>query len=208
MPDEQHRAARPETSGEGRADGRRDRSARGRERQGKERKSKESRPTDSQPTDSQPTGSQPTGQRLKTLARPLGGVLAGVVLMAAGGGLVAATALAPRTSGSSPLTAPQAAVPAGNLVAVCPAPARLLQATPVGTDPQFSPESATAKSAVSALVLGNGSGVLPGSRLAGLTGGPLVELAKAPAAPASPAPAPRPPRPPLAPPSPSAGSTP
>ncbi|MEW1784400.1 hypothetical protein AB0305_19650, partial [Arthrobacter sp. NPDC080086] len=172
MPDEQHPAVRPENSGDGPSDGKRDRSARG----------KESRPTDS----------QPTARRLKTLARPLGGILAGVVIVAAGGGLVAATALAPRTSGSSPLTAPQAAVPAGNLVAVCPAPARLLQATPVGTDPQFSPESATAKSAVSALVLGNASGVLPGSRLAGLTGSSLVELAKAPAAPATASPAPAP----------------
>lgn len=192
MPDEQNPADRPGTFGDGPADGKRDRSARGKERQGKERMSKESRPADSQPTNS-----QPTAQRLKTLARPLGGVLAGVVLVAAGGGLVAATAMAPRTPGSSPLTAPQAAVPAGNLVAVCPAPARLLQATPVGTDPQFSPESATAKSGVSALVLGNGSGVLPGSRLAGLTGGVLAELAKAPAAPAtaSPTPATTPPAP-------------
>ena len=192
MPDEQHPAARSESSAEGRPDGKRDRSARGKERQGKERTSKASRPTDSRPLDSQPTDSRPTAQRLKTLARPLGGVLAGVVLVAAGGGLVAATALAPRTPGSSPRPAPQAAVPAGNLVAVCPAPARLLQATPVGTDPQFSPESATAKSAVSALVLGNASGVLPGSRLAGLTGGPLVELAKAPAVPATASPAPAP----------------
>src|SRR5690242_9767842 len=98
MPDEQHPAARPENSGDGPSDGKRDRSARG----------KESRPREHKPKESRPTDSQPTARRLKTLARPLGGVLAGVVLVAAGGGLVAATALAPRTSGSSPLTAPQA----------------------------------------------------------------------------------------------------
>jgi len=36
----------------------------------------------------------------------------------------------------------------------------------VGTDPQFSPESATAKTAVSAAVLGSSAGIIPGSRLA------------------------------------------
>jgi hypothetical protein len=49
----------------------------------------------------------------------------------------------------------------------------------VGTDPQFSPESATAKSDVNAVVLGSNAGVLPGSRLASLQGSTLVELAKA-----------------------------
>ena len=117
-------------------------------------------------------------------ARRLGGVLSAVVLVAAGGGLVSATALTPQGPGSSrPLAAPLAAVPAGSSVGVCPGPARLLEGAPVGTDPQFSPESATAKSDVSAVVLGSSAGVLPGSRLASLTGGTLVELAKA--APAS-----------------------
>jgi hypothetical protein len=75
--------------------------------------------------------------------------------------------------------APLAAVPAGSSVGVCPGPARLLEGAAVGSDPQFSPESATARSDVNALVLGSGSGVLPGSRLASLTGSILVELAKA-----------------------------
>ncbi len=128
--------------------------------------------------------------------RRLGGVLAAVVLVAAGGGLVSATALTPQGPGSSrPLAAPLAAVPAGSSVGVCPGPARLLEGAPVGTDPQFSPESATAKSDVSAVVLGSSAGVLPGSRLASLTGSTLVELAKA--APASESP-PRPPARPAA----------
>lgn len=125
-------------------------------------------------------------------ARHLGGVLAAVVLVAAGGGLVSATALTPPGPGSSrPIAAPLAAVPAGSSVGVCPGPARLLEGAPVGTDPQFSPESATARSDVNAVVLGSGSGVLPGSRLASLTGSTLVEMAKA--APVSESPAgPRP----------------
>ena len=121
-------------------------------------------------------------------ARRLGGVVAAAVLVAAGGGLVSATALTPQGPGSSrPIAAPLAAVPAGSSVGVCPGPARLLEGAPVGTDPQFSPESATARSDVNAVVLGSSSGVLPGSRLASLTGRTLVELAKA--APASEGPA-------------------
>ena len=88
-------------------------------------------------------------------ARRLGGVLAAVVLVAAGGGLVSATALTPQGPGSSrPIAAPLAAVPAGSSVGVCPGPARLLEGAPVGTDPQFSPESATARSDVNAVVAG------------------------------------------------------
>ena len=125
------------------------------------------------------------------MAGPLGGILSAAVLVAAGGGLVAAAALAPQSPGSRTLEAPLAAVPAGSSQGVCPAPARLLEATAVGTDPQFSPESATARSAVNAVVLSSPAGELPGSRLAALTGSTLVELAKAaPAAAPTPAPAP------------------
>lgn len=116
--------------------------------------------------------------RLKVLAGPVGGVLSAAVLVAATGGLIAAAALAPQNPGSRPLEVPLAAVPAGSSVGICPGPARLFQATPVGTDPQFSPESATAKSAVNAVVLSSGTGELPGSRLAPLTGKTLVEVAK------------------------------
>ncbi|MCX6497744.1 MAG: DUF5719 family protein [Arthrobacter sp.] len=121
----------------------------------------------------------PVLARLKSLSGTVGGILSAVMLVAAGGGLVAAAALSPQVPASRPLAAPLAAVPAGSSVGICPGPARLLEGTPVGTDPQFSPESATAKSAVSAVVLSSSAGELPGSRLAALSGGPLVELAKA-----------------------------
>ncbi len=123
---------------------------------------------------------EPTAPAARPRTRRLGGVLAAVVLVAAGGGLVSATALTPQGPGSSrPVAAPLAAVPAGSSVGVCPGPARLLEGATVGIDPQFSPESATARSNVNAVVLGSGSGVLPGSRLASLTGSTLVEVAKA-----------------------------
>ncbi|HSN35843.1 MAG TPA: DUF5719 family protein [Arthrobacter sp.] len=126
-------------------------------------------------------------------ARRLAGVLAAVALVAAGGGLVSATALTPQGPGSSrSIAAPLAAVPAGSSVGVCPGPARLLEGSPVGTDPQFSPESASARSDVTALVLGSTAGVLPGSRLAALTGGTLVDIAPDPPvseSPGTPAPA-------------------
>jgi hypothetical protein len=119
----------------------------------------------------------------------IGGILSAVVLVAAGGGLVSAS-LAPHTPASRHLEAPIASVPAGSSVGVCPGPARLLEGTPVGTDPQFSPDSATAKTAVSAAVLGSDAGVIPGSRLAPLKGAALVQIAKsAGAAPATTAPA-------------------
>ncbi len=107
----------------------------------------------------------------------IGGILSAVALVAAGGGLVSAASLTPQSPASRQLEAPVAAVPAGSSVGVCPGPARLLEGTPVGTDPQFSPESATAKTAVSAAVLGSSAGIIPGSRLAPLKGAPLAEIA-------------------------------
>lgn len=143
-----------------------------------------------------PAGPLPAkaGRPARPAAGRLAGVLSAVILVAAGGGLVSATALTPQGPGSSrPVTAPLTAVPAGSSLGVCPGPARLLDGAPVGNDPQFSPESATARSDVNALVLGSGAGVLPGSRLASLTGSTLVEIAKA--APASESPATATPKP-------------
>jgi len=138
------------------------------------------------------TGAAGSRRRKRGVPRAgvIGGILSAVALVAAGGGLVSAASLAPQSNASRQLEAPVASVPAGSSVGVCPGPARLLEGTPVGTDPQFSPESATAKTAVSAAVLGSSAGVIPGSRLAPLKGAPLVEIAKD-AAPAATAPAAR-----------------
>ncbi|MEN3344516.1 MAG: hypothetical protein V7635_1092 [Arthrobacter sp.] len=123
----------------------------------------------------------------------VGGLLSALALVAAGGALVSAASLAPQSASSRQLETPLAAVPAGSSVGVCPGPARLLEGTPVGTDPQFSPESATAKSTINAVVLSASSGIVPGSRLASLKGSPLVELAKPPAESAAATPAAAPP---------------
>lgn len=130
-------------------------------------------------------------QRKKGVPRGgvIGGVLSAVALVAAGAGLVSAASLAPQSTASRQLEAPVAAVPAGSSVGVCPGPARLLEGTPVGTDPQFSPDSGTAKTAVSAAVLGSSAGVVPGSRLAPLKGAPLAEIAQGAVAGSTPAPA-------------------
>ncbi|HET9349358.1 MAG TPA: hypothetical protein VFO13_09480, partial [Arthrobacter sp.] len=56
---------------------------------------------------------EPAAPAARPRARRLGGVLAAVVLVAAGGGLVSATALTPQGPGSSrSVAAPLAAVPA------------------------------------------------------------------------------------------------
>lgn len=137
-----------------------------------------------------PRATVPVLSRLKRLpGGTVGGVLSALILVAAGGGLVSAASLSPQSPGSRQLEAPVAAVPAGSSVGVCPGPARLLEGTPVGTDPQFSPESDTARSTINAVVLSSSAGVVPGSRLASLKGSPLVELAEAASASATPAPA-------------------
>ncbi|MEC5190348.1 MULTISPECIES: DUF5719 family protein [unclassified Arthrobacter] len=123
-------------------------------------------------------------------AQRLGGVLSAVALLAAGGGLVSAAALSPQGPGSSrALAAPLAAVPAGSSVGICPGPARLLDGAAAGTDPQFSAESASARTSVDALVLASAAGTVPGSRLASLSGSTVVELAKAATASGTPMPA-------------------
>lgn len=108
------------------------------------------------------------------------GLLSAVALVAAGGGMVAAASFAPEPSGGQQLEAPLASVPAGGSRGVCPGPAKLLEGTPVGTDPQFSPESATARSTVSAAVIGAAGALLPGSRLSRLDGSELELIAKDP----------------------------
>lgn len=123
------------------------------------------------------------GARGVSVRGTVAGLASAVVIVAAAGSLVAAASMGPQNAGSRPLEAPLAAVPAGSNVGICPGPARLLEGTPVGTDPQFSPESATARTQVNAAVLSTNAGVLPGSRLAEINGNPLAEIAKDPGTP-------------------------
>lgn len=118
------------------------------------------------------------------------GVLSAVVILAAGGGAVAASTMLPAPSGTARLDARQADVPAGRSLAVCPEPARLVTGTEVGTDAQFSPVSTTATSALNAVVLSNAAGTVPGSSISALGGGSMAEIAKAPTSTPSPTPGP------------------
>jgi hypothetical protein len=106
------------------------------------------------------------------------GLLSGAVILAAAGGVVAVTSLTPPPEGSRSIEAALAAVPAGSSLGVCPGPARLLEGTEEGTDPQFSPVSATAATAVTGVVMGGAGGALPASQLAALDGTTAVEIAK------------------------------
>jgi hypothetical protein len=108
----------------------------------------------------------------------LTGLVSALAIVAAAGGIVAAASFAPQPAGSRPIPAVQASVPAGASIGVCPGPARLLEGTEAGTDPQFSPESATAETVVTGAVLSAPGGVLPASQLSTLNGTPAVEIAK------------------------------
>jgi Family of unknown function (DUF5719) len=121
-----------------------------------------------------PGNQRPEGKRRNgTLA----GFATAALVLAGAGAVVAAGSLLPAPESSRSLPAAVAAVPAGESLGVCPGPARLLEGTQAGTDPQFSPESATAASTVTAAVLG-AAGVLPASRLSRLDGTTAVEIAK------------------------------
>lgn len=139
-------------------------------------------PTDEVSTDAAPVRGAQTGHRRVTGKAPHAGVLATIlsaaVILVAAGGAVTAASLSPQPAGSRSFPAALAAVPAGTSVGVCPGPARLLEGTVAGTDPQFSPESETAASAVTGAVISTAGGVLPGSRLSALDGTTAVEIAK------------------------------
>ncbi len=117
----------------------------------------------------------------------LAGLVSAVAIVAAAAGILTAASLAPQPAGSRSIPAALAAVPAGASTGVCPGPARLLEGTEAGTDPQFSPESATARSTVTGAVLSAPGGVLPESRLSAIDGTPAVEIAKQGSQPGQPA---------------------
>ncbi|ACL39256.1 conserved hypothetical protein [Pseudarthrobacter chlorophenolicus A6] len=128
------------------------------------------------------TADVPAGGKRRKAA--LAGAATAVLVLACAGGVVAAGSLLPNAASSRSVQPAAAAVPAGTSVGVCPGPARLLEGTEAGTDPQFSPESDTAATSVTGAVLGT-AGVVPGSRLSQLGGAAAVEIAKAPGAAAS-----------------------
>jgi len=128
----------------------------------------------------------PAGARRTRAGRPRRGttsLFAGVATAVLVAAAVAAGTAVPATSAARKVDLPPAPLPAGQTVGNCPGPARLLEGSDVGTDPQFSPASSSARSAVSALLLSAPGGQLPGSTLSGLgQDGVLATLASAPPA--------------------------
>ncbi|WDF34233.1 DUF5719 family protein [Arthrobacter agilis] len=97
--------------------------------------------------------------------RMVAGAATGVLLVA--GTAAIASGAVPRTAppAGDSVSVPTAAVPAGDYTAVCPAPPRLLEGAVEGSDPAFSPASASARTRVSGMVLSDLSGSLTGSGL-------------------------------------------
>ncbi len=129
-------------------------------------------------------GAPKRGRRMGTAGRRTRGalgVLAGSAIAILAAATVAAGTAMPPTAATKTVDLPSAALPAGQSVGSCPGPAQLLEGSDAGTDPQFSPASNTASSAVSALLLSAGDGRLPRSTLAALgQGGVLATLATPP----------------------------
>ncbi|MCD5344119.1 DUF5719 family protein [Arthrobacter sp. AK04] len=122
------------------------------------------------------SGQRPHRQGRKTT---FGGLASAAMILAGAGAVVAGGSLLPPPESSRVVAAAAAAVPAGASLGVCPGPARLLEGTEAGVDPQFSPVSATAASAVTGAVLG-AAGILPASRLSQLDGTTAVEISEGP----------------------------
>ena len=128
---------------------------------------------------SHPEPAADTPQRPASQGRKVAliGLASAAMILAGAGAVVVGGSLLPPPASSRAVAAAAATVPAGTSVGVCPGPARLLEGAEAGTDPQFSPESATAASAVTGAVLG-AAGVLPESRLSQLDGTTTVDIAK------------------------------
>lgn len=109
-------------------------------------------------------------------------VFAGSATAALAVGLVAAGTLFPGNDASAQLDPVAQALPMGDVIANCTGPTRLLSGSAAGADPEFAAASSSSKSQLSALVLSDPDGVLPGSSIDSLDNAatPLTTLATAP----------------------------
>ena len=113
-----------------------------------------------------------------TWVRSAAGIATGVVLVSATGALAGVSIVEKIDGAAGAFPVPTAAVPAGQYSAVCPEPLRLLEGTVEGGDPEYSPVSKTARNRVSAMVLSDLGGTVPGSAITPLGGGdPLAVIA-------------------------------
>lgn len=91
-----------------------------------------------------------------------------MILLGACGALVVGVSGLGPTGAAAQFPIPVAGVPAGEYTGVCPGAPSLIASDAALADPEFSPESETARSTVSALVLSSLGSVLPGSDLTAL----------------------------------------
>lgn len=90
---------------------------------------------------------------------------AGLLVLAAASAVVAGSVVVDPGSAGGSVDVAAAEVPAGPLTAVCPEPLRLLSGSVAGTDPEFSPVSASARTSLSAAVLSGPGNPVPVSSL-------------------------------------------
>ncbi|WP_146363635.1 DUF5719 family protein [Arthrobacter yangruifuii] len=109
--------------------------------------------------------------RGRTAGRWAGGIL----LLACTGALAAGTAVAGVGTSGGAVEVPFAEVPAGPLTGVCPEPPRLLSGNVAGTDAEFSPESKSARSVVSAVVLAAAGNLPPAAELSSVPDGAVLK---------------------------------
>ncbi|WP_026551465.1 DUF5719 family protein [Arthrobacter sp. H20] len=126
-----------------------------------------------------PPASRPrTKRRRAGTPRRAAGIGTGVLLVGASGALAIGLPILEPTGAAAQFPIPVAEVPAGEYTGVCPGPPRLVESAAALADPEFNPESETASTAVSAMVLSSLGSVLPGSALAPLgSGEPLATIA-------------------------------
>ncbi|MCC9197956.1 DUF5719 family protein [Arthrobacter sp. zg-Y820] len=102
---------------------------------------------------------------------------AGLLVLAAASAVVAGSVVADSGKAGRSVDVAAAEVPAGPLTAVCPEPLRLLSGDVAGTDPEFSPVSASARTSLSAAVLSGPGNPVPVSSLLRADGTDLKTIA-------------------------------
>ena len=131
-----------------------------------------------------PAGAEPAGARSGGAtarrarsggARTAGRWTTGILLLTATGAVAAGTSLVGTGPAGGAVDVPYAELPAGPLTAVCPQPPRLLAGNTAGTDAEFSAESTSAKSVVSAVLLADAGNPLPAAELSDVAGGSVLK---------------------------------
>ena len=112
-----------------------------------------------------PSGRAETRSRRQKRRQRAATAAAGVLVLAAAAAVVAGSQVVEAGTAGRTVDVAAAEVPAGPLTAVCPEPLRLLSGDVAGTDPQFSPVSASARTSLSAAVLSGPGNPVPVSSL-------------------------------------------